>query len=447
MNRRTVTTLCLGAALAAALTGVVVRSVRALGVPTMPTMIYRGTLEGVSAGPHSLRVAVFTTATGGAETACNSGASATTITPVNGAFELPLDGACTAVVHANNNLWLQLTVDGMALPRTKLGAVPFAVEAESATTASTGSALDMRIASLEARVATLMTQNATLAAQVSDANPACPRGYTLATTESPGIVCTRTLTLGTASVTDQVVKVGGFGGFWVDRFEASIHQVNNGMQLGTANGSGEGQDNIASAGLQRSGARPRGAAPVVAMSHPGFPTVNVTWFQASEACIAAGKHLATRIEWLAAASGTPDDPSCNTTSSGAVAAAATRSCVSASGVHEMIGNVWEWTDEWYSGAGSALSVATTPAVAPQRMLEPTPTSPWPTGYSLDNDDRTMNVNSRVYNGAGDVSGVPSAAIRGGRWGSSTQGGVHALTLSEGPGAWATFIGFRCAVDR
>ncbi len=456
MNRRTLAAVALGASLTAALTGLVVHQVRAIGIPTMPTMVYRGTLEGASAGPHMFRVAVFTLASGGAETACNSGATTTTLTPVNGAFELPLVDACTSVVHANHTLWLELTVDGTARPRTKLGAGPFAIEAENATAASTGSALDMRLASLEARLTTLTTQNATLTTQLAVAtnpNPDCPRGYTLAPAESPGTVCTRAVMLGTTPVVDHVVKVGTVGAFWIDRFEASIHQSNNGTPLGTANGSGGVGTAVESSGLQPSGAHPRGAAPAQALSHPGFPSVNMTWFQANEACVASGKHLATRTEWLAAASGTTDDATCNVSSGGALPAATTRACISAAGVHDVIGNVWEWTDEWYTGAGSALSVPmvatmpTVPAIAPQRLLDPTPTSPWPTGYSADNDDRTWNVNSRVSNGSTDVSGMPSAAVRGGDWNTGTQAGVFSLDLNLGPSNRNPSVGFRCVLPR
>ncbi len=259
----------------------------------------------------------------------------------------------------------------------------------------------------------------------------CPAGYARdnGASASPGIVCARTVTLGATAVRDEVVKVGtGSSAFWIDRYEAIAHQASSGAALGTATAMGTAADDIPATGLPRNGQRPRGtASPVWALSHPGMPSLNITWFQAMEACAAAGKQLPTGSQWLRGASGTLDDGTCNSASSGARAASAADACVSASGAHDMIGNVWEWTDEWYAGAGSATAFVNVPA------------QNWPADY---NADGTYNVNGF----AGAVA-LPAAAIRGGDWNSSTRGGTFALSLASNPASYAANYGFRCVVLR
>ncbi len=49
-----------------------------------------------------------------------------------GRFQVVLPEACAAVVHETRNLWVEVSVNGAPLGRTKIGAVPFAVEAERA---------------------------------------------------------------------------------------------------------------------------------------------------------------------------------------------------------------------------------------------------------------------------------------------------------------------------
>jgi hypothetical protein len=53
-----------------------------------------------------------------------------------GSFQLALPNECTTVVHDRTDLWVELIVDSVLLPRTKLGAVPYAVEADHASRAS-----------------------------------------------------------------------------------------------------------------------------------------------------------------------------------------------------------------------------------------------------------------------------------------------------------------------
>src|SRR5690606_3243713 len=55
-------------------------------------------------------------------------------TPVEkGRFQIPLDESCTTAVGESADAWLQVIVDGESLGRAKINAVPYALEATSAT--------------------------------------------------------------------------------------------------------------------------------------------------------------------------------------------------------------------------------------------------------------------------------------------------------------------------
>ncbi|MFO0653007.1 MAG: SUMF1/EgtB/PvdO family nonheme iron enzyme [Polyangiales bacterium] len=448
MNRRTLVTLALTATLSAALTGLVVHTVRAVGIPTMPAMFYRGTLDPAAPGTvtRTFRVALYGAASGGSELCPMSD---TMVTVTNGAFEVPLPAECTNAIRVtppDPGVWLELTIDRTTTltPRTKLGAVPYAVEAERAVnaTAATG-ALDTRIAALEARlntqatqVAALMTANATLTTQLNaatDANPDCPRGYTRDATITAYTVCTRTVTLGTAAIRDDVVKVGsGVAAFWIDRFEASVYD-----SAGTPFGTGTSE---VYPGLPKNGQwyPTLTQAPLRALSVAGrLPSANITWFQANEACRAGGKRLPLGDEWLAAASGTVDtDTNCwiNPSNTAARMTNAAGSCRSAWGAQDMIGNLWEWTAEWFAGAGNT-------AFVPEA-------SNWPTTTGNDyRSDATRNVNGFVSNGVSGIAALPSAALRGGYWYDGTRAGVFSLNLNGGPSDWSSAVGFRCVLPR
>src|SRR5262249_48869424 len=79
---------------------------------------------------------------------CSSAAASVSL--VGGAFQASLGDSCTTIVRANPDLWIDVLIDGASVGRTKLGAVPYAVEADhavsassatTATTAATASAL------------------------------------------------------------------------------------------------------------------------------------------------------------------------------------------------------------------------------------------------------------------------------------------------------------------
>jgi formylglycine-generating enzyme required for sulfatase activity len=226
--------------------------------------------------------------------------------------------------------------------------------------------------------------------------------------------------------------------YWIDRYESAVHHGGTGAQLGTATTTGGGADDVGMR-LPRNGQRVPGTtdAPLLALTHEGMPTVNVTWFQANEACRAAGKRLPAGDEWLAAASGTQDNSTCNTSSGGARAASASGACRSAWGAHDMIGGVWEWTAEWYAGLGD--------------VTRSTPDAMNSDGWGADyNSDGTWNITSSAYhdgNGSRRRFGVPSAAIRGGSGLDGARAGVFALPLEHSPSNWGSHVGFRCVVPR
>lgn len=270
--------------------------------------------------------------------------------------------------------------------------------------------------------------------------PLCPRGYTQFTDNNfpNAILC--------KNGNDEMVRVGGWPGktngpevFWIDRYEASVWDQPGGMGNKPYD-SLVNNGNPVAAGFPLNGQfatnSPLFAASVKAVP----PTTSITWFQAEAACRLAGKHLATDQEWLAAAVGTPDPGAnngnknalCNTqsavneprnTGEGSL-------CASNWGAQDMIGNAWEWTANWYAGAGDTLG---------KQLINQSLS--WP---ALFNGDLTYNVAAHTNVGNTPAEGIPAAAIRGGPWDGGQTAGVFAVSLGIAPSYTSYYVGFRCA---
>jgi hypothetical protein len=108
---------------------------RAAGVPTMPPlMTYSGTLTDTGGtsltGQKNIQIQLWDREIGGTTPVCI--APSTSQTLFAGGFQVPLPETCAAAVHATSDLWAEVLVDGTSLGRTKIGAVPFALESAHA---------------------------------------------------------------------------------------------------------------------------------------------------------------------------------------------------------------------------------------------------------------------------------------------------------------------------
>ena len=70
--------------------------------------------------------------------ACSFGPSAVVLAA--GTFQVVLPPECSTAIHGHGDLWLEVFVDGATLGRTKLGAVPYALEADHAVVADQSAA-------------------------------------------------------------------------------------------------------------------------------------------------------------------------------------------------------------------------------------------------------------------------------------------------------------------
>jgi formylglycine-generating enzyme required for sulfatase activity len=167
----------------------------------------------------------------------------------------------------------------------------------------------------------------------------------------------------------------------IDKFEASVWSKPNG---GTRYGASSDNYPCADNGQNCKGR-------IFARSVAGVkPSRFITWFQAQQALANSGKRLPTNAEWQMAVAGTPDPgpdngtTNCNTTNQGSgqdpTNTGSRSACVSARGVHDMVGNLLEWVADWvpfssacpgwgsFSNDTMCLSGASTGVQAPGVLL-------------------------------------------------------------------------------
>ena len=250
--------------------------------------------------------------------------------------------------------------------------------------------------------------------------PDCPIGYVRDQSVMTIVLC--------KEGADEVVKVGRKGSaFWIDRYEASVWQNEDGsgQQFGAT------MDDYPSS-FPKTG---QYATPLYAVSRKDqTPSQFITWFQAQAACSAAGKRLPSRNEWLEAARGTLDlgeQPGtggvCVTKAPGPRTTGGGTQCRSRWGAEDMIGNLTEWTDEWYAGIANGVSMGVTQ---------------WPAAFA---GDLTANIGSSAYSEGSFVQGIPSAALRGGDHTHGKGAGIFFLDLNAAPTYFGSRQGFRCVV--
>jgi len=164
--------------------------------------------------------------------------------------------------------------------------------------------------------------------------------------------------------------------------------------------------------------------------------------QAKVACARAGKRLATNKQWLTASLGTIDlnadwsEVDCNVNNNWQENPGLTgsgKNCVSAYGVYDMIGNVWEWVDA-VSNSGEIDG-----KVLPDSgFVINSDGESLPNETSLEKGDENYNLDYFWIK-----KNEVKAMARGGYWNNKTDAGIYSI-YNEVPPAYAgSGIGFRC----
>jgi formylglycine-generating enzyme required for sulfatase activity len=153
--------------------------------------------------------------------------------------------------------------------------------------------------------------------------------------------------------------------------------------------------------------------------------------QAQQLCARDGKRLPSSVEWYALALAQADQSTCVVNTNGPQLTGSAR-CVTTAGVFDVVGNVWEWVDgQVTEGAldGRALPESGyVTSVDQQGLVLETSVSP----NAEYGDDYAKTAATGVY-----------GIIRGGFYGSQTDGGIFAQNLAVPLDLKTDGVGFRC----
>ena len=282
-------------------------------------------------------------------------------------------------------------------------------------------ALEKKIKALEDQ--NLLTQLGALSTKLGT-RPKCPGGYT--PQSLPNIMlCKRGM--------DQMVQVGDY---WIDRYEVLLVDAkyfNDGQCDQGAAGAkyGDINDPKYPSDFPANGDWTNASKRLFACSlFDKQPSRFMSWFQASQACAAAGKHLCTNEEWQTAAAGTAKS-TCNT--KGTILNTGKSSCTSSWGVEDMVGNLSEYVGTLIPGGKSWMA------------KDEEVTHPYPATFHF-GEDVAINVNSRVEIAPmAFKNGMLASPRRGGDRDDDKNAGSFAVDLSKGPAYASNSTGARCCI--
>jgi len=161
----------------------------------------------------------------------------------------------------------------------------------------------------------------------------------------------------------------------------------------------------------------------------------VTYTQAQQLCARAGKRLPTNAEWYKVALGLPDPAGCFNGAKGTVNLTGTNNCLTPTGIHDLVGGVWEWMDD-----------VITEGYYKDRIL---PESGYVT--LVDAEGVVIKTDAEADSNFGEDyawishSGV-RGILRGGFYGSASDGGIFAQNMAAPLDFAAAGVGFRCVRD-
>jgi hypothetical protein len=132
----------------------------ASGAPTTDVLSYAGVLEdgsGPAGGNYNIQVFLYDAATAG-NILCQT--TTAPIQVIDGHFSVPLPAACVTAVGTTADTWVDVLVEGSDTGRTKIGAVPYAVEAAhavNADNATSAGAIGQALAAAQNSITSLQT--------------------------------------------------------------------------------------------------------------------------------------------------------------------------------------------------------------------------------------------------------------------------------------------------